>query len=562
MITLYTAKTASKGITMGKAYVLQKPVLNADQHHIHPDQIAFEITKYQKAVKEAKVQLKAAINQSDLFQAHLALLSDSSFHNDVIDKISNQSLNAQYSLEKTVMEYCNVFLSMEDQYIRERMDDLVDIRNRLMRILKGISEVVLSDINERVIIVAENLVLSDSSYLNLDYVQGFVTEQGGVSSHVSIIARSLELPALVGMKDLLKNVKSGDELILDATHGKLIINPDEATRKSYEALKKALRKKQKELEEQSRLPACTLDNKCVKLCANVGSLEDVKKAVRCHIDGIGLFRTEFLYMNRNHFPTEEEQFEVYKEAATLCNSELVIRTLDIGGDKALPYYPFEKEDNPFLGWRAIRISLELREVFKTQLRAILRASKYGNIKLMYPMITSLEELQEANVLLEECKEELTKAGIPFNPSLEKGMMVETPAAVICAEQFARHVDFFSIGTNDLTQYLLAVDRGNSKISSMFDSFHPAVIQSIKKVIDAGHKQGIKVAMCGDMAGDENATALLLGLGLDEFSMAVGDIANIKNIIRGISYENAKTCVASVLQCESAKAVRECIKAPD
>ena len=541
MKTLTAAMPASKGFAMGKAFVVERQELNADLYKVAPEQINQEIDKFDKAVKEATRQIEALASNSDIFRAHLELVGDIALYEGVISRIRTQNQNAQLALEKTVAELCTIFSNMDDEYIKERSDDIIDIRTRLMRILKGTSNTSFDYINEKVIIVADHLILSDTSYLNMDYVLGFVTELGGVTSHVSIIARSLELPALVGVKDLIKSIKNGDYLILDASKGILFINPDEATIQQYEALRDTYEINKRKLAQLSHLPAVTLDGKAVKLYANVGNLEDVKKAVAYQLDGIGLFRTEFLYMNNTHFPTEEEQFEVYKESAILCKKELIIRTLDIGGDKSLPYYDFGREENPFLGWRAIRISLALKEVFKTQLRAILRASVYGKVKIMYPMIISLEELIKANEILSECKDELTAEGIPFQKDLPVGIMIETPAAVLCADRFAKQVDFFSIGTNDLTQYILAIDRGNNKISSMFDSFHPAVVQSIKHVIEAAHANGIPVGMCGEFAGDEKATLLLLGLGLDEFSMSASEAAYIKNIIRNTSYEKAKKC---------------------
>nr|WP_246241046.1 phosphoenolpyruvate--protein phosphotransferase [Anaerocolumna sedimenticola] len=336
----------------------------------------------------------------------------------------------------------------------------------------------------------------------------------------------------------------------------MIIDPDSDTINKYHNLSLEYEKRQMELTKQGNFPAKTKDGKSVILCANAGNLQDIKNAVQYHIDGVGLFRSEFLYMENTHFPTEEEQFLVYKEAALLCGKELTIRTLDIGGDKNLSYYQFEKEDNPFLGWRAIRISLELKDMFKTQLRAILRASTYGNIRIMFPMIISLEELRMAKEILKECQEELNNLNITWDHKIEVGMMIETPASVLLAEDFAKEVDFFSIGTNDLTQYMLAVDRGNKKISGMYNSFHPSVIRSIKKVIKAAHDNHIKAGMCGEFASDEKAVLLLLGLGLDEFSMAGKEIPNIKYIIRNSSYENAITLAENVSKKSTLKEVYE------
>lgn len=539
MKTILVEKTASKGLAMGKAFVVQRHNLKADTYRIKPEDADAEVAKYQNAVLDASTQLEELAKTSDIFAAHLEIVKDPALYDGVSSKIKSEYQNVQLALENTIEEFAAIFDSMEDEYMRERGADIKDVGVRLMRSLKGIIQDGFEGINDKVILVAEDLTPSDTSSMNLDYILGFVTELGGVTSHVSIIARNMELPALVGVKELMEKVKHGDYLILDASGGKIIINPDEETIHKYAVLKEEYQMRKKELEELSSLPATTLDGRTVKVYANVGNLEDVRKAAERGIEGIGLFRSEFLYMENTHFPTEEEQFEVYKQAATLCPKELIIRTLDIGGDKSLPYYTFEHEENPFLGWRAIRISLDLEDVFKSQLRAILRASAFGTVKIMYPMIISMEELSKANAILTECKNELSKEGIAYDPNIKVGIMVETPAALLCIENFAKHVDFFSIGTNDLTQYVLAVDRGNKKIAKLYDAFHPAVVQSIKRIIDAGHAQGIEVGMCGEFAGDENAAILLLGLGLDEFSMSIGATANIKNIIRNSSYQKAK-----------------------
>jgi phosphotransferase system enzyme I (PtsI) len=405
--------------------------------------------------------------------------------------------------------------------------------------LQGVKSNPFEGLEGEVILIAKDLTPSDTVALDLTHIKGFITEEGGITSHVSILAKGLGLPALVGVEGILSKVKQDDIVIMDAQEGRILIGPDRAVLEQYQLSIDEQRRKQEELSELKSLPAISRDGREVQLCANVGGIKDIKKAIEYGIDGVGLFRSEFLYMDNTHFPTEEEQFAVYKEAAILCGKELTIRTLDIGGDKGLSYYEFEKEENPFLGWRAIRISLELKEVFKTQLRAILRASVFGGVRIMFPMIISLEELRQAKVILDECKEELRQQSIDFSEEIEVGMMIETPASVLMVEDFAAEVDFFSIGTNDLTQYLLAVDRGNQRISKLYNTFHPAVLRSIKRIIDAGHSHSIKVGMCGEFAGDEKAVKLLLGLGLDEFSMSASALWNTKNIIRSSSYEEAR-----------------------
>ncbi|NLG03961.1 MAG: phosphoenolpyruvate--protein phosphotransferase, partial [Clostridia bacterium] len=407
---------------------------------------------------------------------------------------------------------------------------------RLLMAVKGISANPFDAMDRPGIVVASDLTPSDTIQMNKNLVLGFATQFGGVTSHVSIIAKNLGLPALVGVSDLMHNVQQDDEIILDATGRKVILNPDEETKKFYQDIIYKANEEKEFYAKLKNVPATTKDGKTVEVCANVGNIEDINFAKEFGFDGIGLFRSEFLYMENSHFPTEEEQFEVYRKAVIVAEKYVIVRTLDIGGDKALSYFEFEKEENPFLGWRAIRICLEMTDIFKTQLRALLRASAFGEIKIMYPMIISEEELDTANALLEECKRELDAEGKAYNKDIRVGVMIETPAAVLCAPELAKKADFFSIGTNDLTQYITAVDRGNKRIAHLYNSFHPAVLRAIKMVINAGHAAGIPVGMCGEFASDENATKLLLGMGLDEFSMSASCINRVKALIREMNFK--------------------------
>lgn len=537
MKAIKVEKTASKGIAIGKTFLVRKPELKISTGIIQEEAIPGELKKYDSAVGLAAADLEALASTSAIFSAHLEMVKDIALYESVTAKIKNR-YNAEAALMEASTEFIQIFESMDDDYMRERAADVKDVSYRLLCVLQGVTVNPFEGIAEPVILVAEDLTPSDTANLNLKYVLGFITRDGGVTSHVSIMAKSLGLPALVGVRDILKEVREGDTVILDAGQGDIIINPQEEVIENYRNLKTAFEKRQSELAGMTGLPAVTRDGKEVLLCANAGNIKDIRNALQYNVDGIGLFRSEFLYMENSHFPTEEEQFLVYREAAGLCGKELTIRTLDIGGDKELPYYVFEKEENPFLGWRAIRISLELRDMFKAQLRAILRASAFGHVRIMFPMIISLEELRMAKAAAEECKQELKKENIPFDETIQLGMMIETPASVILAGEFAGEADFFSIGTNDLTQYVLAVDRGNKRIAGMYNSFHPSVLQSIKQVIRAGHDKHIKVGMCGEFASDERAVKLLLGLGLDEFSMSSVEIPNVKNIIRNTSYDEA------------------------
>ena len=549
MKTINVKRTASKGVIMGKAYVVERPDLQADVRRISGEAVEEELARFERAIEAAKADLELLAEENAIFGAHLELVQDPMLYDSIVEKVREEKANAELALDEAIAAIGAIFDSMEDEYMRERGSDIRDVGKRLMCKLKGVEDSALSAIREKVIVIAKDLAPSDTAVMNLDFVQGFITEEGGVTSHVSIMARNLNLPALVGVEGIMSEVKSGDLLAMDAKHGVIVIHPDEAAQAEYAEKIEAFRRREKELAEISLLPAETPDGKTVELFANVGNIEDIKNALPHHIDGIGLFRTEFLYMENDHFPTEEEQFAVYKEAAELLEGrEVIIRTLDIGGDKALSYFDFGEEENPFLGYRAIRVCLDREDVFKTQLRALLRASAFGNIRIMYPMMISVEELDRANELVKICKEELRGEGQAFNENIVVGMMIETPASVVCAEDFAARVDFFSIGTNDLTQYTLAVDRGNKKISHMYNSFHPAVLRNIKRTIDAGHAAGIKVGMCGEFASDPKAVKVLLGFGLDEFSMSAGAVAEVKAELRSTPYASAKAVADQVAKC--------------
>lgn len=538
MKKLTVEKTASDGIAEGKVYLHRELDLTPSGRFVTEEEMAGEEERFLQAKKQVLADLEKLAEKNEIFQAHAVMADDFTLQEGVVSKIRAEKCNAELALDQTVQEIAAIFEAMDDEYMKERAADVKDVAKRLMAALKGEKLSDFSSILEPVILVARDLYPSDTATLDLNYVKGFITQEGGVTSHVSIMAKGAGLPALVGAAGILEMVHEDAYICMDAKNGEIVIDPDEETRNTFGEKAEEYRKRKELYATVSELPACTKDGRKVKICANVGNLEDVKTAVERHVDGIGLFRSEFLYMENDHFPTEEEQFQVYSEAARLCPSELTIRTLDIGGDKSLSYYEFEKEENPFLGWRAIRISLEMKEMFKTQLRAILRASAYGHIRIMFPMIISLEELREAKSLVEECKKELKQEQKAFDDDIELGMMMETPASVLLADEFAREADFFSIGTNDLTQYLLAVDRGNKKISEMYNSFHPAVLRAIAHIIHAGHRSNITVGMCGEFASDERATELLLGMGLDEFSMSSGEASKIKYGIRNMSYADA------------------------
>ena len=548
MKRIEVSKTSSKGIVMGNVFVASEQDLSPEEKVIDAGQVDAETVAYERAVEEVIADLEPLAEKSDIFAGHLELAKDIALKEGVLNRIQKQSYCAQKALHETAEEFRMIFEMMEDEYMRERAADIQDIRNRLMRKLKGIGDGDFDAITEKVILVARDLAPSDTAKLNLEYILGFITELGGVTSHVSIMARGMGIPALVGVEGIMDAVRPGDFVIMDASCGVIIVNPEPEVIEEYKKKAKEFDRYQKELEESSALPTVTADGRKLEVCGNVGSLEDVKNAVKFRIDGIGLFRSEFLYMESDHFPTEEEQFHVYRQAAELLGErELTIRTLDIGGDIGLDYFEFPKEENPFLGYRAIRIGLDQKEILKTQLRALLRAGTYGHIRIMFPMIISIEEVVDAYAVLEECKDELHKEGIPFQEEIEAGVMIETPAAVMMAEELAEKVDFFSIGTNDLTQYFLAVDRGNQKIAAMYNSYHPAVLRAIYKTIQAGHKYNRKVGMCGEFASDTKAVKMLLGMGLDEFSVSPGEAAGVKHQIRNSSYEEAQRLAGEVMK---------------
>jgi phosphoenolpyruvate-protein phosphotransferase len=528
MVNIKVDKTASRGIAVAPAYKYQEIELSPDTYI--PGSVEEETEKFYQARDEVMETLKKLSADNEIFAAHMEIAGDFMLQEGVISKLQSGQQNVQQAFQDTIEEIAAIFTGMDDAYMKERGADVKDIGKQIMARLKGTTLPDLGNMDREYIVVAKDLYPSDTVKMDTRWVKGIITEEGGVTSHVSIMAKSMNIPALVGVKGILAHVEDGMTICMDAKNGEIIVDPDKTVLDEYEDKKNAYQQERLRLEQLRMQPAVTKSGKRVSLCANVGNVEDIRHAMVMNIDGVGLFRSEFLYMENTHFPTEEEQFAVYKEAAVLCPQELTIRTLDIGGDKELPYYQFEKEENPFLGWRAIRISLELKDMFKEQLRAILRASAYGHVRIMFPMIISLWELQESKKLVEECKEELRQSGIAYDEGIEMGMMMETPASVMLADEFAKEADFFSIGTNDLTQYILSVDRGNKKIAERYDSFHPAVLKAIGQIITAGHKEGIKVGMCGEMAGDSKAVPILLEMGLDEFSMSAGSIDYARELI--------------------------------
>ena len=557
MCVSYKGTIASGGIVTGKCLILDDLDLTPIERRITVSEAEDEIKKLHKAMDKAKAELEDLVSRQteeekiNIFTAHISILEDPYFEETVLDKISKELQNAQKALSMGIHEISEQFLSLDDDYFKERVADFRDVANRVMRILKNKKEMDLSCLKEEVILAAHDLTPSQTASMDLDKILGFVTEAGGKTSHTAIMARSMDIPAIVGCQNLLSAISNDDYLVLDALEGQVVVNPPQEVLEEFVVKRADYVKKKNRLNQLIGCIPETLDGHVVEVAANAGNCADIKAAKEKGINGVGLFRTEFLYMEGTAFPTEEEQFNVYKQAAEIMEGKpVIIRTLDIGGDKELPYYKFHKELNPFLGHRAIRFCLDETQIFKTQLRAILRASAFGTLRIMFPMIISVEELRSAKELLQVCKKELDMEGIFYDKKIEVGMMIETPAAVAMADVFAKYVDFFSIGTNDLTQYMLAVDRGNEKIQKLYNSFHPAVLKSIHQVIEASHKAGKWTGMCGEFAGDEKAIPLLLGMGLDEFSMSASSVLSAKDLIRSVNYDACKQIAKDVLALET------------
>lgn len=547
---------ASPGIAFGKALLLKEDEIVIDRKKISADKVDQEVERFLSGRAKAFAQLEVIKTKAGetfgeekeaIFEGHIMLLEDEELEQEIIALIKDKHMTADAAANEVIDGQATALEELDDEYLKERAADVRDIGKRLLRNILGLAIIDLSAIQDEVILVAADLTPSETAQLNLKKVLGFITDAGGRTSHTSIMARSLELPAIVGTGSITAQVKNGDYLILDAVNNQVLINPSNEQIEALRSLQAQVAEEKAELAKLKDLPAITLDGHQVEVCANIGTVRDVEGAERNGAEGVGLYRTEFLFMDRDALPTEEEQFAAYKAVAEACGSQAVIvRTMDIGGDKELPYMNFPKEENPFLGWRAVRIAMDRKEILRDQVRAILRASAFGKLRIMFPMIISVEEVRALKKEIEIYKQELRDEGKAFDESIEIGVMVETPAAATIARHLAKEVDFFSIGTNDLTQYTLAVDRGNDMISHLYQPMSPSVLNLIKQVIDASHAEGKWTGMCGELAGDERATLLLLGMGLDEFSMSAISIPRIKKIIRNTNFEDAKVLAEQAL----------------
>ena len=535
--------SASAGIGIGKAAIVEETELVIKKETI--SDAAAEKERFQAALKQAMEETEALAKdlatrvgekEAEILNGHLMLLSDPMLTGEIENTIAGENACSEYAIENVCNMYADMFASMGDELMQQRATDMRDIKTRMQKILLGVSSVDIASLPAGSVIVAKDLTPSMTAGINPANVCGIVTELGGKTSHSAILARALEIPAVVAVEGFLNSVKDGDTVVLDGSEGVVFVNPEEAVTAEYEAKRTAYLKEKKELDQYIGKPTVTKDGVTIELVANIGKPEDVDKVLQYDAEGIGLFRTEFLFMDRNSMPTEDEQFEAYQKVAIAMNGKpVIIRTLDIGGDKEIPYMGLKKDENPFLGYRAIRFCLDRREdVYRPQLRALLRASAFGNIKFMVPMVTCLEEFREAKAMIEEIKAELDSRGIAYKKDIQVGIMVETAAASLMADAFAKEVDFFSIGTNDLTQYTMSVDRGNDKVSYLYSPLNPAVLRSIRHIIQCGRKEGIMVGMCGEAASDPLMIPLLLAFGLNEFSMSASAVLNARKLITGYS----------------------------
>ncbi|UJS28909.1 phosphoenolpyruvate--protein phosphotransferase [Macrococcoides canis] len=568
MMTTLKGIGASDGIAIAKAYLLVEPDLSFNNEKVADTDA--EVEKFKAAINQSKVELTQIRNNAEvalgpdkaaIFDAHLLVLEDPELINPIEDNIRNNQMNAAASLSEVSTNFITIFESMDNEYMKERAADIKDVSKRVLSHILGVSLPNPTMIDEPVVIIAEDLTPSDTAQLNKAFVQGFATNIGGRTSHSAIMSRSLEIPAVVGTKNITDSVKQGDFVIVDGITGEVIINPDEQTITGYKARQSAFLQEKEELKQLVNDKTVTKEGKHVELAANIGTPNDLEGVKNNGAEGIGLYRTEFLYMGRDAMPTEDEQYEAYKKVLSeMDGKRVVVRTLDIGGDKELPYLNLPKEMNPFLGYRAIRLCLDQQDIFRTQLRALLRASSHGKLSIMFPMIATINEFREAKAILEEEKEKLTADKVKVADDIELGIMVEIPSTAAMADIFAKEVDFFSIGTNDLIQYTMAADRMSERVSYLYQPYNPAILRLIKQVIDASHKEGKWTGMCGEMAGDSTAIPLLLGLGLDEFSMSATSILSARRQIKNLSQPEMAKVAEQALNCATQEEVVQLVDA--
>ena len=559
---------ASDGIATAEAYMLVEPDLSFDKktnensdEEIQRLHSAIDVSKKELETIKEKAKENLGEEEAEVFEAHLTILSDPEMIGQIETKINDEKVNAESALKDVTDTFISMFEAMTDNaYMQERAGDIRDVTKRVLSHLLGVTLPSPALIDKEVIIVAHDLTPSDTAQLDRRYVKGFVTDIGGRTSHSAIMSRTLEIPAVVGSESATEDIHEGDQVIIDGIHGEAIVKPSADEVHEYEQMAKDFAAQKAEWEQLKNEKSVTADGKEVILAANIGTPQDVEGANDNGAEAVGLFRSEFLYMDASELPSEDDQFEAYKEALEGMNGkQVVVRTMDIGGDKKLPYLPLPDEQNPFLGYRAIRLCLDQQEIFRTQLRALLRASKYGKLAIMFPMIATVQEFKDAKAIFEEEKAALVEKGVEVADDIQVGMMMEIPAAAMIADKLAKYADFFSIGTNDLIQYSMAADRGNERVSYLYQPTNPSILRLIKNIIDASHKEGKWTGMCGEMAGDQTAVPLLLGLGLDEYSMSATSILKTRSFIKKLSTEKMKELANKALDCETEAEVQALVK---
>lgn len=557
---------ASDGVAIAKAYLLVEPDLAFDSEKV--SDVDAEIAKFNNAIQTSKVELTKIRNNAEqnlgadkaaIFDAHLLVLDDPELIQPIEEKIKNEQVNAPTALSDVTGQFITIFESMDNEYMKERAADIRDVSKRVLAHILGVELPNPSMIDESVVIIGNDLTPSDTAQLNKEFVQGFVTNIGGRTSHSAIMSRSLEIAAVVGTKSITQEVKQGDMIIVDGLTGEVIIDPTEDEVIAYQNKRERFFEDKQELQKLRDEETTTIDGRHAELTANIGTPNDLKGVIENGAEGIGLYRTEFLYMGRDEMPTEDEQFEAYKKVLeTMEDKRVVVRTLDIGGDKELPYLNLPEEMNPFLGYRAIRLCLDQPDIFRPQLRALLRASAFGKLNIMFPMVATIQEIRDAKALLLEEKDNLTNEGIEVSDDIELGIMVEIPSTAALADVFAKEVDFFSIGTNDLIQYTMAADRMSERVSYLYQPYNPSILRLVKQVIEASHKEGKWTGMCGEMAGDEIAIPLLLGLGLDEFSMSATSVLKARRQIKGLSQNEMEELAQRAIDCATSEEVQDLV----
>lgn len=547
-------KGVSDGVAFGKVMILKHEEIKVSDTKI--ENVENEMQIFHNALNSVIEETKKLIHElsgteRNIMEAYLMILQDSTLIQETINLIEQQNYNAAYATEEGFDTIIKVFENMEDSYMSARSSDIADMKNKILLKILNKKMIDLSRLPENTVIVANEITTSDTAKLDLKNTVGIITKLGGITSHVSIMARTNEIPAIIGIENYQNEFKENDFIAMNGTTGEIFVNPSKEKIEELKKYKQQIQQEKEELEKYKNKESKTIDNHKVEILSNIGIPRDADVAINNTAEGIGLFRSEFLYMNSEQFPTEEEQFRAYKNVAQkFKEKKVIIRTLDIGGDKDLKYMKLPKEENPFLGYRAIRICLDNTKLFKTQLRAILRASAYGNLSIMLPMISSLEELKKAKGIIEEVKKDLVNEHIEFRENIKVGIMIEIPSAALMAEELAKYCDFFSIGTNDLIQYTVAVERGNEKIANLYTKYHPAVIKLIKSAIDGAHKNNITCGMCGEAASDPLFIPLLIGLGLDEFSMNASKVLRARKTIMNLNYEDCKKLADEVLKLVS------------